>query len=113
MNVDTVIESLSADDLRGILRSMSEDSSGTLDDLRGRVRVQYRSLPWRSVLTAVPMESLQRICADNGLRSDLSKDELIDQIVGSFTKPSEKKGPLRDLGSRWMRWSTPGQRGRR
>ena len=113
MNVDTVIESLSVDDLRAILRSMSEDSSGTLDDLRGRVRGEYRSLPWRSVLTAVPKESLQKICADNGLRSDLSKDELIDQIVASFTKPAENKGLLRDLGSLWMRWSTPGQRGRR
>ncbi len=110
MNVDTLIESLSEEDLRAILRSMSEDSSGTLEDLRSRVRGKYGSLPWRSVLTAVPKESLKRICTDNGMRSDLSKDELIDQIVGSFTKSSAHKGLLRDLGSYWMRWTTPGQR---
>lgn len=113
MNVDTLIESLSEEDLRAILRSLNDDSSGAPDDLRNRVRGKYRSLPWRSVLTAVPKESLQRICKDKGLRSDIPKDELIDQIVGSLAKPSEKKGLLRDFGSYWMRWTTPGQRGRR
>lgn len=113
MNVDTLIESLSAEDLRAVLRSMNDDSAGTLDDLRSRVRGKYSGLPWRSVLTAVPKESLQKICKDNGLKSDLTKDELIDQIVGSLTKSSEGKGPLSDLGSPWMRWKMPGQRGKR
>ena len=118
MNVDTLIESFSMEDLRSILRSMSDDSTGTLDDLRARVRSKYSSLPWRSVLTAVPKESLQRICKDNKLRSDLTKDELIDQIVGSLAKPPEKIGLFRNFGMQYnggylMRWMMPGQRGRR
>ncbi len=118
MNVDTLIESLSAEDLRAVLRSMSDDSSGTLDDLRSRVRGKYSSLPWRSVLTAVPKESLQRICKDNDLRSDLSKDELIDEIMKSLAKPPRKKGLFGNFGMQYggpqlMRWEMPGQRRRR
>lgn len=104
MNVDTLIESLSAEDLRAVLRSMSDDSSGTLDDLRSRVRGKY--------------SSLQRICKDNDLRSDLSKDELIDEIMKSLAKPPRKKGLFGNFGMQYggpqlMRWEMPGQRRRR
>jgi hypothetical protein len=113
MNVETLIESLSTEDLRAIFRSMNEDSSGTLDDLKNRVRRKSENLSWKYLLTGVPKESLQRICGANGLRNDLSRDELIDQIVMSLPKTPAHKGILRDWGSLWMRWTSPGQRGRR
>lgn len=113
MNTETIIESLSTEDLRAVFRYMNESSSGTPDDLKERLRSKSKSLSWKFLLAGVPKEGLQRICAAGGLRSDRSKDELIDQIVASLPKSSPNKGVLRDLGSLWMRWTSSGQRGRR
>lgn len=112
MNKETLTESLLPEDLRAIFRFMSEDSSGMPDELRTRFRKKSENLSWKYLLTGVPKESLQRICSANGLRSDLSKDDMIDQIVRSFPKKANHKGLLRDWGSLWMRWTSSGQRGR-
>ena len=113
MNAETVIESLAAEDLKAIFRYLNESSSGTPEDLRERLRKRSKALSWKFLLKGVPKEGLQRICAAGNLRSDLSKDEMIDQIVASMPKSPSNKGLLRDLGSPWMRWTAPGQRGRR
>lgn len=112
MNAETLLGSMSTEDLKAILRFMSDDSSGTHDDLKKRVQSKSEHLSWKYLLAGVPKESLQKICSASGLRNDLSKDELIDEIVRSFPKPV-KKGLLRDMFSPWQRWTTPGQRGRR
>lgn len=113
MNIESLTEALQPDDLRAIFRFMSEDSSGTPDELRARFRKKAENLPWKYLLTGVPKEGLQRICNENGFKSDLSKDEMIEQIVGSLPKKTSHKGLFRDYGSPWMRWTSPGQRGRR
>ncbi len=112
MNVDTLINSLSLEDLQAILRSMNEGSTGSRDELMERLRHRSEGQSWKYLLLAVPKEGLQRICQDNGLRSDLPKDELIEQIAASVHQTPSHKGLLRDLGSPWMRWTMPGQRGR-
>lgn len=111
MNNEALTEALLPEDLRAIFRFMSEDPSGTPDELRTRFRKKSENLPWKYLLTGVPKESLQRICGANGLRSDLSKDEMIDQIVRSLPKRTNQ-GHLRDWGNVWMRWTSSGQRGR-
>lgn len=112
MNTETLIDSLTLKDLQAILRFTNEDSSGTFDDLKNRVKKKSYNVSWKFLLPGVPKESLQRICDANGLRSDLSKDEMIDQILVSLPKKTAQKGVLRDLGSLWLRWTSPGQRRR-
>jgi hypothetical protein len=63
---------------------------------------RYGGLPWMILLVGVPKEGLQRLCADNGLPADRTKDELIDQIAGLRTVP-RKARPLRSWGNRWTR----------
>jgi hypothetical protein len=109
MNADSLIGSLSEEDLKTILRGQGQDSSGTEDDLRKKVRDLSQRLSWMFLLISVPKESLQRVCGSNGLRSDLTKDELIDQIVRSLQKAASKGTPLRDYGSPWQRWTTGGR----
>jgi hypothetical protein len=112
MNTETLIDSLTFEDLRATLRFMNEDSSGTIDDLKDKVRSRSMKVSWRYMLPGVPKESLRRICDANGLRSDVSKDEMIDQILVSLPKRAPQKGALRDLGSLWLRWTSLGQRRR-
>jgi hypothetical protein len=109
MNKESLIKSLTIEDLQAILKGQGIYSSGADGDLQAEVSKLSRSLSWKYLLISVPKESLQRICASDGLRSDLTKDELIDQIIRSFPKPP-KKGLLRDLFSPWQRWEGPGSR---
>jgi hypothetical protein len=103
MNAEESVESLTREDLQAILRCNNEGSSGTTDELKLRVHKMFKSLPWKGLLTCVPKESIQRICGARGLRTDLSKDELIDQIVQSRPKPPTRGSPLRNLFNKWTR----------
>jgi hypothetical protein len=63
----------------------------------------FKRLPWKGLLTCVPKESIQRICGAHRLRTDMSKDELIDQMIRSKPKAPSNGSPLRSLFSRWTR----------
>ena len=103
MNTEELIGSLTREDLQAILRCNNEDSSGTSDELKMKVLKKFKSLPWKGLLTCVPKESIQRMCGAYGLRTDLSKDELIDQIVQSRPKAPKRGSPLRNLFNKWTR----------
>jgi hypothetical protein len=103
MDAEELVESLSREDLQAILRCSSEDPSGPTEQLQSMILAKAKSLPWKGLLTCVPKESLQRICSARGLRSDLIKDELIDQIVRLKTEAPKQRNPLRDLFSFWSR----------
>ncbi len=97
MDASGLVRSFTREDLKAILRCDNDDSSGTTDELRRRVQEKFEKLPWRNLLVCVPKESLQQICREHGLESDLSKDELIDRIARSRSRVSAKDNPLRRL----------------
>ncbi len=97
MDASGLVRSFTREDLQAILRCDNEDSSGKTDELRRRVQEKFENLPWRNLLVCVPKESLQQICREHGLETDLSKDELIDRIARSRSRVSAKDNPLRRL----------------
>jgi hypothetical protein len=111
MDRESLLHSLTADDLKAILKCEGEGTSASEDELRSKVQKMAENISWKQLLTCVPKESLQRICGDQGMRCNLMKDDLIDQIVRSLPKRTTRGGMLRDLFSPWIRWSGPGGRG--
>ncbi len=103
MDAEELVGMLSREDLRSILRCNNQNDAGSVDELHSKVLQMAANLPWKGLLTCVPKESLQRISESRGMRSDLSKDELIDQIVRLRSRPTSKGSPLRSLFSLWSR----------
>jgi hypothetical protein len=103
MDAEELVGMLSREDLRSIMRCTNQNDAGSMDELHSKMLKMATSLPWKGLLICVPKESLQRICESRGLRSDLSKDELIDQIARLRSRPPSKGRPLRSLFSLWSR----------
>jgi hypothetical protein len=103
MDRESLLRSLTLDDLKAIIRCENEGTSGSEDELRSKVQKKAENISWKQLLTCVPKESLQRICGDHGMRSDLMKDDLIDQIVMSLPRRTAKRASLRDMWARWGR----------
>lgn len=103
MDAEELVGMFLREDLRSILRCSNHSDAGSMDELHTKVLKMATSLPWKGLLTCVPKESLQRICEARGLRADLTKDELIDQIVRLKSRLPSKGSPLRSLFSLWSR----------
>ncbi|MBI0582650.1 MAG: hypothetical protein ISF22_00325 [Methanomassiliicoccus sp.] len=103
MDTEGLLASLTREDLQAILRCNNDSSSGSKDELMMRVLRRHGGIPWKVLLNCVPKDSLQRICGDHGLRTDLSKDELIDQIAGLRSRPPGRGDLLRGLWTKWRR----------